>query len=158
MILTDEIQNALDTLSNAAQNDFELLAIERLYQALFNPPAIEIIDDRHQKFNGVTYTKQKGGHFLHYASIHRAVYQYYCGEIPDGYDIHHIDEDKDNNELDNLLCVTPADHRILHNLLDRFPDRKLHEFTCENCGKKYFSASNGRNRFCSPQCRILQEK
>jgi hypothetical protein len=34
--------------------------------------------------------------------------------IPDGYEIHHIDEDFTNNELSNLRLVTPEEHGALH--------------------------------------------
>lgn len=39
--------------------------------------------------------------------IHRLVYEAFIGEIPDGYEINHIDEDKNNNALSNLNLMTP---------------------------------------------------
>ena len=51
-----------------------------------------------------------GGEF-----VHRMVYEYFSGKsIPDGYVIHHIDEDKVNNNIDNLILMNDAEHRILH--------------------------------------------
>ena len=38
--------------------------------------------------------------------VHRLVYESYYGEIPEGLQIHHIDEDKQNNSIKNLLAVT----------------------------------------------------
>jgi hypothetical protein len=35
-------------------------------------------------------------------------------ELPDGWDVHHIDEDKKHNELDNFALVTPAGHVKIH--------------------------------------------
>lgn len=35
-------------------------------------------------------------------------------EVPKGFDIHHIDEDKFNNDLSNLMCLTRSDHMKLH--------------------------------------------
>ena len=35
-------------------------------------------------------------------------------EIPDGYEIHHWDGNGDNNSPDNLLIVTPVQHRRFH--------------------------------------------
>lgn len=34
--------------------------------------------------------------------------------IPDGFEIHHQDEDPTNNSFDNLIAVHPVDHAKLH--------------------------------------------
>lgn len=36
------------------------------------------------------------------------------GNKPYGYHIHHIDGDKDNNDIDNLICVSPRMHYEIH--------------------------------------------
>lgn len=38
--------------------------------------------------------------------VHRAVYETFKGEIPDGYEIDHIDTVRNNNNIDNLRLVT----------------------------------------------------
>ena len=38
--------------------------------------------------------------------VHRLVWETFNGEIPDGYEIDHIDGNKQNNALSNLRCVT----------------------------------------------------
>lgn len=38
--------------------------------------------------------------------LHRLVYETFIGEIPPGMTIHHIDENKQNNHIDNLLVCT----------------------------------------------------
>lgn len=38
--------------------------------------------------------------------VHRLVYENFVGEIPDGKDVNHIDECKDNNSLSNLNLMT----------------------------------------------------
>ena len=43
--------------------------------------------------------------------LHRYIYQKYKGEIPKGYDIHHIDHNKDNNEIENLELLLPKVHK-----------------------------------------------
>lgn len=35
-------------------------------------------------------------------------------KVPDGYVIHHIDEDKFNNHPDNLVCLTRREHAQIH--------------------------------------------
>ncbi|GMG71790.1 hypothetical protein ShirakiTB12_02580 [Priestia megaterium] len=38
--------------------------------------------------------------------VHRLVYEAFKGDIPEGLQIHHIDENKDNNQLSNLMLAT----------------------------------------------------
>jgi hypothetical protein len=47
-------------------------------------------------------------------SLHRYVWEYYNGKIPDNCDIHHIDEDKSNCSIDNLELLTKSDHTKKH--------------------------------------------
>jgi hypothetical protein len=44
---------------------------------------------------------------------HRLVWEAVNGPIPDGWDIHHIDGDTYNNDIDNLECLTHAAHAQL---------------------------------------------
>lgn len=37
-----------------------------------------------------------------------------CGRWVEGCEVHHIDHDCTNDEPSNLMCVTPAEHRVLH--------------------------------------------
>lgn len=39
-------------------------------------------------------------------AVHRLVYETFVGEIPNGYEIDHINTIRDDNRLDNLRCVT----------------------------------------------------
>ena len=52
---------------------------------------------------------------------HRLVYAKANGltEIPDGLIVHHIDEDKLNNNIDNLQMMSQSDHATLHHKLNR---------------------------------------
>ena len=42
--------------------------------------------------------------------VHRLVYEAFNGEIPEGMQVNHIDEDKTNNRLDNLNLMTPKEN------------------------------------------------
>ena len=53
-------------------------------------------------------------------SVHRLVWEQHNGKIPEGYMIHHINGDKKDNRIENLMMVTPKEHGKLH----RKPNRK----------------------------------
>jgi predicted nucleic acid-binding Zn ribbon protein len=46
--------------------------------------------------------------------LHRYVYEKCYGKIPDNYEIHHIDKNKDNNNVSNLKLLSCEEHRQLH--------------------------------------------
>lgn len=46
--------------------------------------------------------------------LHRYIYMKYKGDIPKGYDIHHIDHNKDNNEIENLQLLSSTKHKSIH--------------------------------------------
>jgi ribonucleotide reductase alpha subunit len=48
-----------------------------------------------------------------YVMEHRMVFESEYGAIPDGYDIHHRDNDTYNNDIDNLECLSHEDHARL---------------------------------------------
>ncbi len=45
---------------------------------------------------------------------HRYVWEKHNGQIPKGYQIHHIDEDKLNNKIENLQLMKNSEHQKLH--------------------------------------------
>lgn len=46
--------------------------------------------------------------------MHRAVWEYHNGPIPDGWDVHHKDRDRTNNDVANLECLPKDAHTRLH--------------------------------------------
>ena len=46
--------------------------------------------------------------------LHRYVWECNFGVIPEGYDIHHIDFDKRNNDITNLQMLPEREHQLLH--------------------------------------------
>lgn len=150
MQMNEQVLTALEVLRNFAENDFERHRIDVLEKDLTAPPVAEQIDDTHQKFNGVTYLKSKSGHYIKNQSIHQAVYRYYCGETPVGYEIHHDDLNKGNNSIANLILLTPKQHREIHNRITCLKNKIC---ICQNCGKSYEnSVVTNNNRFCSKKC------
>lgn len=55
-----------------------------------------------KRFNGRRYLK------------HRLIWEQHFGEIPKGYEIHHIDGNTHNNNIENLQLISSVEHRSLH--------------------------------------------
>lgn len=159
MQIDDEVRHALDVLRRHAQgNDFELHRIDVLERDLTCPPTPEVVDERHQKFNGVIYNKQPSGHYHNNTGIHVAVWRYYHGNIPeDGkrYEVHHDDWNPDNNSASNLALLTCTEHRKIHANVPppQAQPNCTKVVTCAFCGKVFTaSAKHGVHRFCSAKC------
>lgn len=73
---------------------------------------------KYQWYRGLKFTRdEKTGYYLnstHHIRMHRFVWLCEKGEIPEGYDLHHIDHDPGNNDISNLELVTKSQHRKLH--------------------------------------------
>lgn len=73
-------------------------------------------------YNGYSFRRdKKTGYYLstkrigeHRKRLHVYVWESINGEIPKGYHVHHKDENKRNNELDNLELITAHEHLSLH--------------------------------------------
>lgn len=46
--------------------------------------------------------------------LHRDIWEFHNGPIPEGYQVHHKDGDHLNNDIRNLECITRARHEELH--------------------------------------------
>lgn len=104
----------------------------------------------------VLFHKGSTGHwcnnstFGHEILLHREVFKQQTGLTEDdlkGMEVHHVDGNKDNNDITNLKLLSKKDHAKLH-LVDT---RKKLAKTCKYCGGKY-NAVNPRSSFCSASC------
>jgi hypothetical protein len=72
-----------------------------------------------QYFNGRKYTERSNGYYLATTKprtlMHRDVWEYKNGKIPDNHDIHHIDRDRSNNSLSNLVLLSKQEHARMFN-------------------------------------------
>ena len=75
---------------------------------------VNVISETKQEFDGTMY--YLCGHYYQHKGkrLHRAVWEYHCGEIPDGFDVHHEDGDRANNQIDNLRLLPRAEHHAAH--------------------------------------------
>ena len=69
-------------------------------------------------FNDLTfYEDSSSGYFMNAKlkkRLHRYVWEFYNGEIPEDYHIHHIDGDKSNNDINNLKMLKSKEHLSYH--------------------------------------------
>jgi hypothetical protein len=68
---------------------------------------------------GKKFYKQTYGYWVHRTKekcelAHRWVWKNHNGDIPENMDIHHIDGNKDNNEIENLKILCRSEHRKEH--------------------------------------------
>jgi hypothetical protein len=74
------------------------------------------------------YVKLSNGEFEH-----RVVWEQANGRIPKGHEIHHINFNKRDNRLENLVLVTRRTHKRIHSGC-RLINGELYK-PCKRCGK-----------------------
>jgi hypothetical protein len=67
-----------------------------------------------QEYDGKKFTLRNTGYYCLTTNdrilMHRYVWQKEKGKIPKGWDIHHINEDKTDNRIENLECLSKPEH------------------------------------------------
>lgn len=79
--------------------------------------------------------------------FHRVVWEHFKGPIPKNHVIHHKDGNKLNNSIDNLECLTQAEHSRLHRLQESEilskrmskNSEKIHAWLKTEIGKNFLS-------------------
>ncbi len=66
-----------------------------------------------RKYGTGSITK-KGYIRINGTMAHRRVWRKHNGPVPVGYFIYHIDGDKQNNDISNLVLVTALEHKRIH--------------------------------------------
>ena len=118
-----------------------------------NGPSIKII------FNGVSYRRYPESdrrelrqYFTAQAGdrLHRAIWEdYHKKQIPEGFCIHHIDENTLNNDITNLQLISITDHQK-HHSIERLQDSKYKKFLqdtlskAQESAKEWHSSEEGR--------------
>lgn len=76
---------------------------------------VYVLSDKKQSFNGKNYWLDKSSGYYRNAqikphSLHRQVWIYHNGDIPQGYVIDHIDRNRNNNQIENLRLTTQSEN------------------------------------------------
>lgn len=115
---------------------------------------VRVVDE--VEFNGVIYRRYpespRRSTRLYYRGkrdgaqefLHRAIWQAAHGVIPDGYEIHHRDGDALNNQLDNLLCLSPTDHSAAHWSPERSERARAHAAKIRPLTREWHLSHAGR--------------
>ena len=48
--------------------------------------------------------------------LHVFIWEYFNGQIPKGYEVHHKDHNKSNNEISNLELLSESEHKNIHSV------------------------------------------
>ena len=85
----------------------------------------------------------------HYA--HKIIWEMHSGEIPNGYEVDHIDRNRANNNLNNLRIVTRKQNSQNHNMRDDNTTGVTGVYLTKNKTCSYWSAN------CSVGGKILKK-
>lgn len=93
--------------------------------------------------NGYWRNNSNGVKYLHREKMR--LYLGFTEEQMRGYEVHHIDEDIDNNDLSNLKLLTKTEHHKIHDRRNK--DSKRH--VCKKCGRTYFASVSKSIDICN---------
>lgn len=140
-----EIQNGLELLGKHIRlSDFvkEKILCGKTQILIMNG---EIVQFRKKTDNGYwVNSSKKTGSVLY---LHREKYKQEFGlteEQIKEYEVHHIDGNKDNNEIDNLKLLTTEEHHKLHDIRSE----SSHRHVCKKCGRTYWSSVSKSTEIC----------
>jgi hypothetical protein len=75
--------------------------------------------------------------------LHRIVWMENHGPIPEGFDVHHIDGDRENNVIENLELLPRGEHMAHHRYEGRARD-----VVCVECGVTFVARAMKEVKFC----------
>lgn len=103
--------------------------------------------------NGYSYVQINGTNYL----VHRLVADLFICPLKRNdrsIQVHHINQNKDDNRVDNLIVMSTEEHQRLHKRL--YPYAK----TCIVCGSSFIPnpTKRKRSKVCSKACKIKLDK
>lgn len=103
-------------LNSSRQNVYKILKLRKVQLRTVAPaPYVE--------WNGRKFSIRENGYYAETTELrqylHRCIWEAANGPIPEGFDVHHRDENKTNNDLSNLEMLTYSEHSLLHRDYER---------------------------------------
>lgn len=103
-------------------------------------------------FNGCRYNRypesNNPAHRRYFARaghrLHRDVWEWHNGPIPDGMHIHHVDGNTANNDIGNLECVPDREHRKYHGSSNRTDKQVQHLESIRGKAAAWHRSEEGR--------------
>ena len=136
-------------LRESVEDEREAWIVEELVNKIEFIMPLEVVDKTHLKFDGVIYRESpKDHHYYKSSSLHRVMYSYFYGVIPNGFDVHHKDLNPVNNDISNLQLLTKSQHSKIHGKIRR----KEINRQCAICGKIFTVPAKSTQKFCSYAC------
>ena len=92
--------------------------------------------------------------------IHRLIWECVNGEIPNGYDVHHIDKNKQNNSIYNLELIEHSKHMSEHSKMFKHTYESKKKISEANKGFKHSEESkkkmseSGKNKIFTRQHKL----
>lgn len=80
--------------------------------------------------------------------LHVLIWKKNFKSIPKGYEIHHIDGNRYNNSIENLICISKEAHKILHKYMEKneYKDLEIEKIS-KSEAKKRFKEDNSLTYF-----------
>lgn len=106
---------------------------------------VQKISETIQKFNGVSYYRC-GDYFQRKGvRLHRLVWETHNGAIPKGYEVHHINGDRADNNIENLRLMLAEEHHKHHaNQPERIAKSKKAIQKAAERAKKWHKSEEGK--------------
>lgn len=92
----------------------------------------ETIKEKYIMYDNLKFYSDKKGYWITSGTsktppkrLHIYVWEKHNGKIPEGYHVHHIDHNTDNNEIDNLIALPSHEHLAYHSKLQNKEKARL---------------------------------
>ena len=128
----------IDELKSLREQGYSIGEIGKMYgvtkQAIWMKLKLEGIEEKRKMipfiiYDNIKWVLYKDGYYRHSKlKLHRYVYEKEHGAIPKGFVIHHKDGDTSNNNIANLICITPqahSNHHVKQEWDNQWKDRRI---------------------------------